>query len=290
MLKIYIGEHGHFEEYTTRKEITKFMKDFKYDHYENMLWEDESLFIEYTDGSRVCLGSCEDITKVKISNICQLVYSCEVYDLFYNAYPQMDEEMLRIGTEPNEYGEAADLEELSDEITIRRDGFETEIIKKTNNAYERIEEYDDYTYQIFKETKGTKESFDVFAYGSVIVSFNTLEEAKTYIEMDMLKNAENQIEYNCRQVEEAVISKLTELGYQCEKIEGNESFGVMSFKVLGVPKVRNFYLDFFLYKYKLLWTIIFENYTTMGDVISFCNHKKSSDVLQEFLEQLHEII
>jgi len=108
----------YFEKLTSRREAAKYIKDIKNDcvwgDVDDGLYPDNSLFIEYLDGTIIILSEGDAVKGVRTSNIKTMILDADWGTAFYNAFPQLDEEypdfpIIRIGTECGEYGNPIDI-------------------------------------------------------------------------------------------------------------------------------------------------------------------------------------
>ena len=107
--------------YTSRKEAAKQIDEIKENcvwlDMDNGLYPDNSLYIEYTDGSYVCLSEGEPVAKLCRTGIKRLILSEDWGEACYNAYPELDVDFpdrpyIRVAVVPGEYGELADLDNM----------------------------------------------------------------------------------------------------------------------------------------------------------------------------------
>ncbi len=120
-MKQYFVNGQQIIKYTSRKEAAKQVDEIKencvWPDMDNGLYPDNSLYIEYTDGSYVCLSEGEPVAKLRRTGIKRLILSAEWGEAYYNAYPELDVDFpdmpyIRIAEALGEYGELADLDEM----------------------------------------------------------------------------------------------------------------------------------------------------------------------------------
>lgn len=120
-MKQYFVNGQQIIKYTSRKEAAKQIDEIKENcvwiDIDNGLYPDNSLYIEYTDGSYVCLSEGAPVAKLRRTGIKRLILSADWGEAYYNAYPELDmyfSDMpyIRIAETLGEYGELADLDKM----------------------------------------------------------------------------------------------------------------------------------------------------------------------------------
>lgn len=120
-MKQYFVNGQQIIKYTSRKEAVKQIDEIKENcvwfDTDNGLYPDNSLYIEYTNGSYVCLSEGEPVAKLRRTGIKRLILSADWGEAYYNAYPELDVDFpdspyIRIAAAPGEYGELADLDHM----------------------------------------------------------------------------------------------------------------------------------------------------------------------------------
>lgn len=134
-MKQYYVNGQQFIKYTSRKEAAKFVDEIKENCVlfgeDNGLYADNSLYIEYTDGSYVCLSEGEPVAKLRRTGIKRLILSAEWGEAYYNAYAELcldypDMPYIRIAEVLREYGELVDLDAMVKEEI--KNGMDSEVI------------------------------------------------------------------------------------------------------------------------------------------------------------------
>lgn len=110
---------------------------------DKLFYADHSLYIEYTDGTSICVFEGDPVKKLKKSGIRMLVFEADWGTQFYNAFPQLDESypdnpMIRIGIQEGEHGPAVNLEKLVVEIQNAKEENEAQVEKRARKAAEPI--------------------------------------------------------------------------------------------------------------------------------------------------------